>query len=468
MGQKVGPMGGMRRKLKDDQPVLIYGLSVDVERPTRLRHPDAILASVYRIRFSPRRMRSTCANIVPQCPVCTMKPTKSKQRTRQRYEPYRVTIKGRPLWQVSLDSQTIRKPDGTKARLRPRRTFTSLEEAKTFADLKRIERRNRGALGVSMPEKLRVDALEAARILEPYDISLTELARQYATKRELSAKSVTIAEAVPALLKSKALEQLRPQYLEDLAFRLGKFRQAFADRKAAELESGELHGWLESLGQSPLSRNVYHAQLSLLFNYCRTRGWAAANPVTLIPRTKVSRSGSIGILTPEQAARLLETASEETLPFWAISLFAGLRSAEIERLDWANIHWNAQLIEVPALKSKTATRRFVVIQPNLARWLGPCQKRSGPIITGHRFGRLTLERKAAGLAKWPPNACRHSFASYHLAHFGDLQRLMAEMGHTNPDVTFRHYRELTTPEQAERFWRIAPAIEGAEKLLAIA
>jgi integrase len=394
----------------------------------------------------------------------SMKRAGSKNRRRQRYEPYAVIINGRKLWQINLESRTVTRADGTRARIRPRRTFASLEEAKGVAELKRIERHNRGTLGVSMPEKLRVDALEAARILEPYDISLTELAHQYATKRELSAKSVTIAEAVPALLKSKTLERLRPQYLEDLAFRLGKFRSSFGNRKAADLEAAELHGWLESLGQSPLSRNVYHAHLSVLFNYCRTRGWVTANPVTLIPRTKVSRSGSIGILTPEQASNLLVLASEQTRPFWALSLFAGLRTAELKRLDWANIHWDKEkpLIEVPALKSKTATRRFVEIQPNLARWLAPHRQCSGPIIAAHRVNDLSNDRKAAGLTKWPPNACRHSFASYHLAHFRDLKGLMLELGHTNPDVTFRHYRELTTPAQAEKFWRIVPSIEGGQ------
>jgi hypothetical protein len=77
--------------------------------------------------------------------------------------------------------------------------------------------------------------------------------------------------------------------------------------------------------------------------------------------------------------------------------FAGLHRAEIERLEWKDIHFDLAkyraftqavaagnketiakaekewrtlaLIEVPALKS-TASRRFVQIQDNLAAWLG--------------------------------------------------------------------------------------------------
>jgi integrase len=106
-------------------------------------------------------------------------------------------------------------------------------------------------------------------------------------------------------------------------------------------------------------------------------------------------------LTPEQFAKVLEAASEETLPYWLLGGFSGLRRAEIERLEWKDIHFDlakyraliqapkggdkeaigkadkakeewrkSALVEVPALKSKTASRRFVQIQdlqPGLRR-----------------------------------------------------------------------------------------------------
>jgi integrase len=42
-----------------------------------------------------------------------------------------------------------------------------------------------------------------------------------------------------------------------------------------------------------------------------------------------------------------------------------LRSAEIERLDWAEVNFEAGLIEVKASNAKTAGRRLVTMQPNL-------------------------------------------------------------------------------------------------------
>jgi integrase len=54
------------------------------------------------------------------------------------------------------------------------------------------------------------------------------------------------------------------------------------------------------------------------------------------------RSSEIGILTPAEFARLLESASDETLPYcyWALGGFTGLRTAELERLDWAEVHFD--------------------------------------------------------------------------------------------------------------------------------
>jgi integrase len=159
-------------------------------------------------------------------------------------------------------------------------------------------------------------------------------------------------------------------------------------------------------------------------------------------------------------ARLLENADPHTLPYWVIGVFCGLRSAELRRLDWEDIHWDEKLLEVPTIKSKTASRRFVQLHENALAWLLPYRDRRGLVCPPNLNGRLVADRHTAGIRQWPPNACRHSFASYHLSHFRDPRELALEMGHSRSEVTFRHYRELVRPVEAERFWKIAPAVCG--------
>ena len=141
----------------------------------------------------------------------------------------------------------------------------------------------------------------------------------------------------------------------------------------------------------------------------------------------------------------------------AIGACAGLRRAELERLDWSDVHFDADLIEVTAQKSKTARRRFVKMQPNLRGWLLPVRKHSGQVTPDNFENQLDAAREAAGITQWPDNGLRHSFASYHLAHFKNAAELALEMGHTNSGLIFNHYRELVRPKEASRYWEINPA-----------
>src|SRR5262249_23473969 len=155
------------------------------------------------------------------------------------------------------------------------------------------------------------------------------------------------------------------------------------------------------------------------FNFAVRRGYAIDNPALKTDKAKEC-AGDIGILTVGQAARLLESSTPEVLPYIAIGLFAGLRRTEIQRLDWSEIDFESNLIEVKAEKSKTAQRRFVTMQPNLREWLLPVRRNKGRVTTKrsfHEHGQFDQARKAAGIIRWPHNALRHSFASYHLAAF---------------------------------------------------
>ena len=177
--------------------------------------------------------------------------------------------------------------------------------------------------------------------------------------------------------------------------------------------------------------------------------------------------GDPGILSVDETARLLEAADHASLPYFAIGAFAGLRPAELQRLHWEEIHWGSKLIEVKAAKSKTARRRFIKLRPNLEKWLRPYRKNHGPVCPiGLR--KLELEtRRRARITDWPANALRHSFASYHLAHFKNAAELALEMGHTNQQMIFEHYRQLVRPKEAARYWKIGPPSVATSKIVPI-
>ncbi len=372
---------------------------------------------------------------------------RKKRRGKDRYEPRKTYINGELYWQVSLPSLEGR---------RNRKTFRDHQEAETAAEQARVLAKNFGAKAFAIPDHLRTEALAAAPLLKPFGATILEAAKFYAEHLRRVNRSEPVALVVKEILTSKERDNLRPRYLSDLRVRLARFAAAFGERKIASLTTGEIDGWLRGLQVRPLTRNTFRLRLSALFEYAVQRGWCQKNLVREVRKIRATGS-TIGVLTPEELAKLLEAASEQTLSYWLLGGFAGLRSAEIERLEWKDVHFDSALIEVPALKAKTASRRFVRIQPNLAAWLAPYSNRSGMVCPPNLRKLLGIDRTNAGLKTWPPNGLRNSFASYHLAHFQDAAKLALELGHTSQDLIFRHYRELVKPAQAAKYWKIRPA-----------
>jgi integrase len=388
--------------------------------------------------------------------------TNAKTRKRDRLDPRKVQIGGKTFWQVELGSEVR---DAKRYRLR--KTFASHEEARTFAELRKIERTNHGTAGVTLSDRLRGEAVEAAHLLAPYGESILQVVREHVRRKEFSAKSETVSNAVQIFMAAKENDNLRPRYLGDLGARLARFAASFGERKLADLEPAEIDEWLRQQGGAPLTRNTLAMRVSTLFEFARQRGWVTRNPMVDVPKAKVTGKPP-GILNVEELSQLLERASDETLPIFALGAFAGLRSAEIERLEWRHIKWDERLIEVPAASSKTASRRLVTVQPNLAAWLEPYRDQHGPIVPSDHYRQMVEDRRRAGVTNWPSNCLRHSYASYHLAHFKDAPALSLELGHVRPATVFAHYREVVRPSEAEKFWKIVPAVSAERKIAIVA
>jgi integrase len=212
---------------------------------------------------------------------------------------------------------------------------------------------------------------------------------------------------------------------------------------------------------SPKSRANYRANVAVMFSYATKRRMLDFNPVLHTAKPKLIDNAP-EIFAVDELRSLLEAATRtapDVVPMLAIGAFGGLREAEIQRLDWHEIDLARGHIEIKAAKAKSARRRIVPIQPNLAAWLWPYAGLTGRVVPSGSRRKLDRVRKAAELVRWPNNGLRHSFASYRLAAIHDAPRVAAELGHTSPQMLYSTYRELVLLEEAERYWKIAPAAE---------
>jgi hypothetical protein len=100
----------------------------------------------------------------------------------------------------------------------------------------------------------------------------------------------------------------------------------------------------------------------------------------------------------------------------------------------------------------------VPVSDNLAKWLAIAPRNSSDRVWSHSKAWYFEGLRNAALGakiKRKQNALRHSFISYRLAEIQDVNRVALEAGNS-PQMIFRHYRELATPEQAKTWFAIAP------------
>ena len=281
--------------------------------------------------------------------------------------------------------------------------------------------------------------------------------------------NTTVAQLADEMIEAKRRDGRSKTYLADLRQRLGRFCQNFGQRPIAGIAVDELDNWLRGLPGSPQSRANYRTILGSLFSYATKRRMLDTNPVLHTAKPKLIDNPP-EIFVVDELHALLEAAlrvEPSVVPMLAIGAFAGLRDAEIKRLDWSEVDLAREHIEVKAAKSKSARRRIVPMQPNLTAWLRSWSGMQGQVVPANWRRKIAKVRKAAVLTRWPNNGLRHSFASYRLAAIHDAPRVASELGHTSPQMLYSTYRELVLPEEAERYWKITPAAD-AKNVVAFA
>ena len=250
-------------------------------------------------------------------------------------------------------------------------------------------------------------------------------------------------------------------YLRDLRNTLAIFSRDFGQRAIAGITVEELDNWLRALPGSPKTRTNFRAVVGVLFSYATHRRMLDFNPVLHTAKPTLPDNPP-EIFTVAELLTLLEAAQRtapDVLPMLAIGAFAGVRDAEIKRLVWDEANLARGYIEIKGPKAKSARRRIIPMQPNLAAWLRPYSEMKGSVVPEGYRSKLDRVRQAAGISRWPNNGLRHSYASYRLAAISDAPRVASELGHTSPTMLYSTYRELVLPEEAERYWRIAPAAD---------
>jgi integrase len=298
--------------------------------------------------------------------------------------------------------------------------------------------------------------LAAKNLLRPFGIPLHEAIEEYvAMRKRKQTLEKRVGDVVRELLQAKKQARLSDRYIETLRTYLLRFADSF-QTNIGSVNTGAIVRWLDSLKIGPRSRNNVRQAVVTLFNFARRRGYLPKGETTEAADVETVRDdeGEIAILTPAELTKFLTRSKPLYQLYFALAAFTGIRSAELLRLDWSEINLEKGHIEVKA-KAKTATRRLVPIQPNLAKWLEPYRGSKGKLFESRRTVDSAIKFAKRLRIPWKANCLRHSYATYRLSMLPDAGRIALEMGNS-PAKLFTNYRELDRHNHAPDWFAIEP------------
>ncbi len=328
----------------------------------------------------------------------------------------------------------------------------------------------------------RLSYVRAVEALRPTGVTLEAAAEQYAKAHAmLGGKSLTeviafylqqrpridersVAQVVSEILEQKRAMKRGEEHQKDMRLRLKRFTNAF-QCSIGSITSAQVEDYLLHLKVSGRTQNNHRRLIGTLFNFAVKRGYLPKDhPRVTGVEVATEIPGDIEIFTVAEMRALVTAAKPEIVPFITLAGFAGLRHAELKRLDWSDIHLGEGHISLRANQAKTKIRRIIPVHDNLRRWLALYSKDSGPVTPFANMSKQLLWLADDAHVVWRHNALRHSYVSYRTAEIQNISQVSYECGNS-PRIIEKNYLKRTTPTEG-RLW-FAIDLPAAENIISL-
>jgi integrase len=361
---------------------------------------------------------------------------------------YPVNVHGRTRWR--LDQSVNGK--------RVVRSFASKGAAEAASRESKAAAESAGQWWVSLSARERLELVAVASEARDAGVSLRHVWDEWRAAQALPARQErTLAELVAEALAAKATAGRRGRYVENLRVVWGAFIRGLESMPVSQVTAGMIEDWLSSRSLSMSTRASQLSRVSTLLAFSVRRGYLESNPAGSIEVPSVQHDRP-AVLTVDQCRELIEFVRAHhprLLAWFALALFAGIRPEECDRMTWSDVGRHS--VTVDAAASKVRQRRIITLETVAKAWLRVARRLGSDLPIPHATRRRAVRaaRDHLGLTKWPQDVLRHTAASMLLAIRRDAAAVALELGNS-PGVLFRHYRELVTPAEAERWRRLLP------------
>ena len=401
----------------------------------------------------------------------------------QEIKIYTVQNRGRPVFQLSY----------YEGGHRERKTFGKLSVARREAKLVL------GRLAVNGHDAAELSTADmesyvvAKKCIAPTGLPLHVCAETFAQAHsKLAGRAASITDAVdfylgfhPVAGVAKKLSELiedfaegrkamgsHPDYIADIRRQLGRLSAANPGRSVAGLRTAEMDRWLGSQNWHPVTKNNVRKIFITFGNWAKANRYLPANRPTEFDALMLYREPptKVAIYTPAELGTMFEAIAarrSELLPWLACAAYTGARVSEIDRLCWEHLNFERNFVEIASSKVRTKARRLVPLSEALKQRLLSLKRDVG-LINVYVDPQAALKRVAAEVGlELKANGFRHSYISYRLAQINDTARVALEAGNS-PEVIFRHYRALVSPEDAALWFSVKlPTLAKPDNVVAI-
>ncbi|MGI8966326.1 MAG: site-specific integrase, partial [Limisphaerales bacterium] len=332
---------------------------------------------------------------------------------------------------------------------RTMRGFADLNDAKTFARQVCADIANGRHADLFLSGDARQEYLRAKEIIG--DVKLDSVAREYAASISILAgrdsleeacrdymrrhatalKKISVPDAVQELIDSQKADGKSVARVKQLGNVLNRLAGNITF-DVGSITPTIVSSYLSAMARSERTKRNHKDVIGFFSRWLVLRGYLPKGSDLLegVQEYSARKLGEISTFSADEMAKLISAADERILPFFLLAGFAGLRHAEIARLDWADIDLVENFIEVSAQNAKTKVRRIVPIKENLKAWLMPLAKKNGKILIMKNTVKAVWQTAKLSGVEWRRNALRHTFISCRVAECADLPRVADEAGNS--------------------------------------
>jgi len=328
-----------------------------------------------------------------------------------------------------------------------------------------------------------------AKAIAP-EVTLDVVANFYRLHHPLTEKT-KIGPLVEKFLSEWGAGNASKRHLSDLKSRLGRFVEKFGERYPDTFNRDEIIDFVCQTSKVPRTRKNYKTAVVNFFNWMVEEKLVSSNPAAGIPQRKLGAIPRNEIVflkldKVEHYLRTIERYDPELVAHEIIQLIAGVR-ADDEMANFKAKDVMPQTKSVNVLEGKTGADTINMLEPNFWKWwevYGPKEGLVRPPNYGPRWDRVRvlaqiqsravadelaalpikpmLKRPEAkkALVKWPWNARRRTFCTYHVAMHQSADRTALILRHHGSVATLHNsYRgKGVTEEEGIKYFQILPDV----------